>query len=418
MDTLNYSNNLVENIFTKKDDFTPEKLILKILNNIESKKTSLEDYKSTFLHQNEYSDKIILTKFNFLEILNDFDEVITQSLQGMKTLLTEIRNLRDKNIINSNNSHKCIFSKKEINKEQNIQNNELIYDYNEIPDYNHFLKEKKNYRMNYNTYNINNNGNNIKNTIPHNSYFNYKKNLLNHKIESEKIKNYNSVSVIENKINCNSIIENSSKNNHNSYNKAFRLKINKNNHDLKNHDKIAIKIKNPLREDLREYCRHKNSRNKSNFTNQINFDKRRILKKIEKDEKLKSYFSEKYGQNSFAVFAEKFLKNKLNSNDIYNELLIMNEIKEREELLDYKYKKEFIQGKKYRKKLSDYGYKFLAKTPMQNSMFFKRKLDNNYDNRSHKAITPARSVLDNLSFKEESGFRTNKNYSQNSIYFY
>ena len=418
MSSVKYDNNLIEDIFTRKDDLNPEKLILKILNNIESKKKSIEDYKSTFLNKNDYSDKIILTKFNFLEILNDFDEVITQSLQGMKTLLTEIRNLRDKNKINNNNSNKKFFARKQIKTEKNDSNNELVYECNGIPDYNNFLNQRKNNRMNYNANNINNNGNNIKNTIPHNSYFNYKKNASNNKIENEKSQNNISASVIEDNTNCNSIVENNPKNNH-YYNKAFRLKLNKNNNDLENNeDNISIKIKNPLREDIKEYCRRKNLRNNSYSTNQIKFDKKRILKKIEKDEKLKNYFLEKYGQKSFVVFAEKFMKNKLNSNDIYNEILIMNEIKEREGLLDYKSKKEFNQEKNYRKKYKDYGYKFLAKTPLQNITFFKRQVNNNYDHRSHKTITPIRGGFDNMSFKEKNRFGTNKNYSQNTIYFY
>ena len=417
MDSLNYDNDLLEDIFSKKEDLNQEKLIQKILNNIESKKKSLEDYRSTFLQKNRHSDEIILTKFNFLEILNDFDEVITQSLQGMKTLLTEIRNLRDKNTVNNNNnSNKNISSKKQTNNEKNITNNEMIYGYNEIPDYNNFLNEKKNDRMSYNTNNIINR-NNTKNFIPRNSYFNYKKYLNYHKIENEKLNNYNSVSVMDNNINCNSVIENNSKTNHNSYNKAFRLKLNKNNNVLKNNDKIAIKIRNPLREDLKEYCRRKNERNNSYTTNQINFDKKRILKKIEKDEKLKNYFLEKYGQNSFAVFADKFMKNKINVNDIYNEVMIVDEIKEREELVDYKSKKQFTQEKR-RKKYCDYGYKFLAQTPIQNITYFKRKMNNNYDNRSNKTITPVKRELDNMSFIEDNGSMTNKNYSQNTIYFY
>ena len=79
-----------------KEFVDKEKLISKIFRNIESKTKIIEKYKNKYYNSNNLLDSIILGKLEFLEILNDFEEIISQSLQGMRSLFAEIRNLKEK----------------------------------------------------------------------------------------------------------------------------------------------------------------------------------------------------------------------------------------------------------------------------------------------------------------------------------
>ena len=105
-----------KNIFLIKDNIDKEKLITKIFNNIESKTEIIEKYKNKYFNSNNLLDSIVLGKLEFLELLNDFEEIISQSLQGMRTLYTELRNLKDKKELDNK------MQKKNINK---LKNNSL-----------------------------------------------------------------------------------------------------------------------------------------------------------------------------------------------------------------------------------------------------------------------------------------------------
>lgn len=105
-----------KNHFIIKEYIDKEKLITKIFNNIESKKEIIEKYKNKYYNSNNLLDSIIIGKLEFLELLNDFEEIISQSLQGMRSLYTELRNLKDKKELDNK------FQKKKNNK---LKNNSL-----------------------------------------------------------------------------------------------------------------------------------------------------------------------------------------------------------------------------------------------------------------------------------------------------
>ena len=102
-----------KNHFIIKEYIDKEKLIKKIFNNIESKKEIIEKYKNKYYNSNNLLDSIIIGKLEFLELLNDFEEIISQSLQGMRSLYTELRNLKDKKELDNK------FQKKKNNKLKN-----------------------------------------------------------------------------------------------------------------------------------------------------------------------------------------------------------------------------------------------------------------------------------------------------------
>ena len=102
-----------KNHFIIKEYIDKEKLITKIFNNIESKKEIIEKYKNKYYNSNNLLDSIIIGKLEFLELLNDFEEIISQSLQGMRSLYTELRNLKDKKELDNK------FQKKKNNKLKN-----------------------------------------------------------------------------------------------------------------------------------------------------------------------------------------------------------------------------------------------------------------------------------------------------------
>ena len=104
---------LNKNHFLIKEYIDKEKLITKIFNNIESKKEIIEKYKNKYYNSNNLLDSIIIGKLEFLELLNDFEEIISQSLQGMRSLYTELRNLKDKKELDNK------FQKKKNNKLKN-----------------------------------------------------------------------------------------------------------------------------------------------------------------------------------------------------------------------------------------------------------------------------------------------------------
>ena len=147
-----------QNLFYFKEYIDKEKLISKIVSNIESKIKLIEGYKNKYYISNNIIENIIMTKFEFLEIMNEFEETITQSLQGIKSLIVEIRNLKDKKEIEnkiSKNRNKNMNINYRNNDISNNLNN-LCYDYSKDKNYSQYLeeylsiennnKEKKDYR--------------------------------------------------------------------------------------------------------------------------------------------------------------------------------------------------------------------------------------------------------------------------------
>ena len=144
--------------FFIKEFIDKEKLISKIFKNIESKTKIIEKYKNKYFNSDNFSESIVLGKLEFFEILNDFEEIISQSLQGIRSLFAEIQNLKEKKEIqdklirkrynktknNSLNKDKCYSAY--INKCANQKENQNENNINEQKDsfYMNFYGYKKN----------------------------------------------------------------------------------------------------------------------------------------------------------------------------------------------------------------------------------------------------------------------------------
>jgi len=177
----NYNNNH----FIIKEYIDKEKLMSEIFNNIESKTKIIEKYKKKYYTSNNLLDSINLGKLEFLEILNDFEEIISQSLQCMRALFAEIRNLNEKkeiedkiikrknnkiknNSLNIEKSYSAYLNKcanKKENEEED-KKNKLLMDqkesmYMNIYGYKNNINNKNNLKLYYkkNTHYISKNNN-------------------------------------------------------------------------------------------------------------------------------------------------------------------------------------------------------------------------------------------------------------------
>ena len=167
---INGSNN--KNLFYFKEYIDKEKLISKILTNIESKIKVVEEFKNKYYNSNKLLENVIMSKFEFLDFLNEFEETITQSLQGMRSLIVEIRNLKEKKeveekiIKNRNNSNYLIYNYLDKNHTQYLEyndnkeniheqikgKNKSYYEPKEISLYNNLYGPKKNIFLYNNKY--------------------------------------------------------------------------------------------------------------------------------------------------------------------------------------------------------------------------------------------------------------------------
>jgi len=436
---INGSNNT--NLFYIKEINDKDKLITKILINLESKLKIVEQHRNKFYSNNNIREIIIINKFEFLDLLNEFEETITQSLQGMRSLITEIKNLKDKNefedkllkkqdkkikIKNKINnlakelyfdyskekSPKCLdISKKYENKfgknKSFIQTKELnlyknIYEpennINSIKSNGNKNQIYLNKNLNNSTININssnemkklNNYNTIdnintnktisdfhKNKVYSNNNNNQKKIISNDSIHEKEPLEYDlsltkylkkdqnqSTPVINyNDFNNSNLESNNNRNNiNNKYRKILRLQIKNRNKNLnnsnadnltknnKNHsfsqkyelelqntnedksEKIEVEIRCPIRQGLRKNFKRNSVRNQNykcdSIFNRFNYNgiRKEIAEVINSNEKLKNYFAKKYGGNKYDSFLDKLWKNKLDINDISNEINIISTI--------------------------------------------------------------------------------------------
>jgi hypothetical protein len=178
-------------------------------------------------------------------------------------------------------------------------------------------------------------------------------------------------------------------NKNNSMSKKYELELQNTNQEKS--EKIEVEIKCPLRQGIRQNCRKNSARNTSSKNDiiksfNVNKNKQEIIEKINYNEKLKNYFSKKYGRNDYDLFLNKFWKNKLNANDINNEVSIISAVIKKEEALEKKGEKN-IKHIPYRNNNNEYEFKFLSKTPVQNYISKKRSNGNN----SYKTITSNRN---------------------------
>ena len=279
-----------------KEIIDKDKLIIKIFKNIESKTKIIEKYKNKYFNSNNILDIILLGKLEFLEILNDFEEIISQSLQGMRSLFAEIRNLKEKNKIeekiikrrnhklsynlNSNKTYSTYINNNannsQINQEQNekkfIPSNEpkdslyITYNkyknnmkkcnytklyYKKSPHYNsktsnNIQRELKEYQNKYD--------NETKNNNTRNSYMEKTYNI--------KSNNYNSVDLMENKDILTydlSLNNDFGKVNQNLIQSSFL--VNNNNNYNNFNDTLNNKVRKILRLELKKKAKNRNNIN-------------------------------------------------------------------------------------------------------------------------------------------------------------
>ena len=280
-----------KNHFIIKEYIDKEKLITKIFNNIESKKEIIEKYKNKYYNSNNLLDSIIIGKLEFLELLNDFEEIISQSLQGMRSLYTELRNLKDKKELDNK------FQKKKNNKLKNnsinmaksysayINKCTMVKDNKEEKENNKSqLEPKESFYMNI--YRNNKNNNMLKD-----NYINlyYKKNT--HYVSKSK-KN----SVFNKQFN-----EKKSKNEiRNSMNeKNNTLKLNKNISNDSSYNKDVISYDLSLTNNLIKENQNQSSLMINNDYNTINVNSNNQYRKILRLElKNKKFNNNKFNQNN------------------------------------------------------------------------------------------------------------------------
>ena len=280
-----------KNHFIIKEYIDKEKLITKIFNNIESKKEIIEKYKNKYYNSNNLLDSIIIGKLEFLELLNDFEEIISQSLQGMRSLYTELRNLKDKKELDNK------FQKKKNNKLKNnsinmaksysayINKCTMVKDNKEEKENNKSqLEPKESFYMNI--YRNNKNNNMLKD-----NYINlyYKKNT--HYVSKTK-KN----SVFNKQFN-----EKKSKNEiRNSMNeKNNALKLNKNISNDSSYNKDVISYDLSLTNNLIKENQNQSSLMINNDYNTINVNSNNQYRKILRLElKNKKFNNNKFNQNN------------------------------------------------------------------------------------------------------------------------
>ena len=280
-----------KNHFIIKEYIDKEKLITKIFNNIESKKEIIEKYKNKYYNSNNLLDSIIIGKLEFLELLNDFEEIISQSLQGMRSLYTELRNLKDKKELDNK------FQKKKNNKLKNnsinmaksysayINKCTMVKDNKEEKENNKSqLEPKESFYMNI--YRNNKNNNMLKD-----NYINlyYKKNT--HYVSKSKKNSIFNKQFNEKKS------KNEIRNSMNEKNNA--LKLNKNISNDSSYNKDVISYDLSLTNNLIKENQNQSSLMINNDYNTINVNSNNQYRKILRLElKNKKFNNNKFNQNN------------------------------------------------------------------------------------------------------------------------
>ena len=236
------------NLFYIKEINDKDKLITKILINLESKLKIVEQHKKKYYNNNKIRETIIINKYEFLDLLNEFEETITQSLQGMRSLITEIKNLKDKKEF-ENNFLKRHDGKINIKKKINNFAKDLYFDYSKEKSpkcldiskkyenkfgKNKSLIQEKELNLYKNIYEPENNINSIKSNGNKNQIY-LNKNSNNSTINinsSNEMKKVNNLNNIEN-INANNTISDFRKNKiyYNNYNNEKKIISNDSMHE-------------------------------------------------------------------------------------------------------------------------------------------------------------------------------------------
>ena len=251
-----------------------EDIIPMIFSDIQSKRKIINEYRSRFPSN---VDTITLNAFEFFDIIDEFDITISQSLQAMQTLQTEIWNLQEKN---QNNN---IIDKDTIGNTMMNETSKLYFDYSQVKGYSQL---------------------NISDDV--------KKSEDNvNKIKSELMCKESNIVVTENNeephIEENNILSNIQETD--STNAI---------------NEVHLNTKIPIRQSLRQMIKSgkKNTIETNNNETKGKSDSteekiKNLLTKIGTVERYRIYFADKYGQGDYDVFI-----NKLNNNEIEKDVLM------------------------------------------------------------------------------------------------
>ena len=147
-----------------------EEVIETLYNSIKSKRQVIDNLKKEYNIDTDNSNEIKINRLKLIDLLDEFEVTISQSLQAIQTLKVEIFNIKEKQtteeILNLTNELQIKYNN--TNETNNNNNNNNILDKleyskteNSINDQNNNLSKNKNSNyQNYNKNNINDNNNN------------------------------------------------------------------------------------------------------------------------------------------------------------------------------------------------------------------------------------------------------------------
>ena len=253
-------------------------LIPIIISDIESKRKIIDEYRSRFPSN---VDTITLNAFEFFDIIDEFDITISQSLQAMQTLQTEIWNLQEKN---QNNNIIDNIGNTMLN-----DSSKLYFDYSQVKGYSQLINS------------------NISDDVK-------KSDEDVKKIKRELMSKESNIVVTEEEEKEDPHIEEEKEeNNH--------ILTNIQETDSTNAiNEVHLNTKIPIRQSLRQMI--KSGKKKTIDANANNEQKveekiKKLLTKIGSVERYRIYFADKYGEGDYDVFI-----NRLNNNEIEKDVLM------------------------------------------------------------------------------------------------
>ena len=253
-------------------------LIPIIISDIESKRKIIDEYRSRFPSN---VDTITLNAFEFFDIIDEFEITISQSLQAMQTLQTEIWNLQEKN---QNNNIIDNIGNTMLN-----DSSKLYFDYSQVKGYSQLINS------------------NVSDDVK-------KSDEDVKKIKRELMSKESNIVVTEEEEKEDPHIEEEKEDNN-------HILTNIQETDSTNAiNEVHLNTKIPIRQSLRQMI--KSGKKKTIDANANNEQKveekiKKLLTKIGSVERYRIYFADKYGEGDYDVFI-----NRLNNNEIEKDVLM------------------------------------------------------------------------------------------------
>lgn len=128
--------------FTITSNQSIEELITMIASDIEAKRNLVSNLRNEYSNNVDCnkSETIIIKRFTLLDLIDEFDITISQSLQAIQTLHTEIYNLKE----TIDQANEEIVKQKQLNQSMNnrdLKEKQLSFDYSRIKEYNAIIEK-------------------------------------------------------------------------------------------------------------------------------------------------------------------------------------------------------------------------------------------------------------------------------------